>query len=53
MSDTIESIDYCTTKQWEKWWFKEFNKICLQCTKKCKQSDKVTLNCPQYQKISE
>ncbi|MFA5396714.1 MAG: hypothetical protein WC346_11975 [Methanogenium sp.] len=38
-----------TLRGWEKAWFKIKNKLCVDCTKKCKQSARVTIiNCPFY-----
>lgn len=37
-------------KQWEKEYWKDFNDQCKQCIKECKQSWKVNLNCPKFEK---
>ena len=41
-----------TKGQWEKWWWRVKNKLCLKCTGECKQSQyaKVII-CPQYKEI--
>jgi hypothetical protein len=40
-------------ENFEKWWWKEFNKVCITCTKDCKQSSQVVLvACPSYQKAA-
>lgn len=38
-----------STRNWEKWWWKKENKLCLRCSLPCKQSWLVTVSkCPQY-----
>lgn len=35
-----------TSKEWEKWWWSDYNKLCFNCEKSCKQSWRVTIvNC--------
>jgi len=47
------NIENSTTKQYEKWFWKDFNKTCIECINNCKQSSKVKLlNCNNY-KIGE
>ena len=43
----------CTEKEWTAWYWGKFHELCLQCTKKCKQSWIVKLSCPQFNKIEE
>lgn len=40
----------CTIKQWEKWWWQEYNLHCQQCANKCKQSWIVQISCTQFKK---
>lgn len=38
--------------EWEKWWWSEYNKLCLDCEKTCKQSWRVTIvNCWKLQQM--
>jgi len=47
----MENISELTPKQYEKWYWKDYNKICLTCINKCKQSHIATLvKCPQFVK---
>lgn len=33
-------------KEWERWWWSEYNSLCLDCEKECKQSWRVNIiNC--------
>ncbi|MDD5651150.1 MAG: hypothetical protein PHF86_12170 [Candidatus Nanoarchaeia archaeon] len=50
MAELIEkqNMDYCTEKQWEKWWWAEYNELCKKCIKTCKQSYKVKLSCKEF-----
>ncbi len=37
-------------QSWDKYWWKDKNKICLSCKNKCKQSSRVEIiNCNQYE----
>lgn len=42
-----------TEKQWNSIYWKEFNKICIACKNKCKQSYKVDLQCPNFIQIKK
>jgi hypothetical protein len=47
--DKIEQTHKLTDKQQEKEYWKEKNKICMQCINTCKQSSKVSIiSCPRY-----
>ena len=38
-----------TNRQWESWWFREYNKLCLKCKRACKQSIQAkVIVCPQF-----
>jgi len=40
-----------TSKEWEKWWWSDYNKLCLDCEKDCKQSWRVQIvNCWKLEK---
>ena len=42
--------EICTERQFEKWYWKDLNKTCIECKNDCKQSDKVLLlNCDKYE----
>lgn len=37
----------CSDKEFEKWYWSDYNKVCLKCENKCKQSHIVSLvSCP-------
>ena len=41
------------SRSWEKWFGRTTNKLCRDCTKKCKQSSKVkVICCPQFERIN-
>ena len=42
----------CTEKEWHRWYWGDFNDLCKQCTKKCKQSHVVDLTCSQFEKLN-
>ena len=49
-NDTFEEHE--PSHSWEKWFGRTINKLCRDCTKKCKQSSKVKIiNCPQFERI--
>jgi len=35
----------CTEKEWTKWYWAEYNSMCKDCKKECKQSHIVKLSC--------
>ena len=48
-SDTFEAHEL--SHSWEKWFGRTINKLCRDCTKKCKQSSKVKIICcPQFER---
>jgi hypothetical protein len=49
MVDAISATNKISDRQMEKEYWKEKNKICMQCINKCKQSSKVSvLSCTKY-----
>ena len=35
--------------EWEKWFWSDYNPLCMKCKRECKQSDKMDiLSCPQF-----
>lgn len=40
------NMENCTDKEWNKWFWSDFNELCKKCINKCKQSHVVELiNC--------
>lgn len=40
----------CTDKQFNSWFWGEYNQMCKSCLNKCKQSHVVSLSCSKYLK---
>jgi hypothetical protein len=43
----------CSDKVWTKWWWNEFNDLCLKCKRSCKQSWRVKVSCKQFERIEK
>jgi len=43
-------LENCRDKQFEKWWWYDYNKSCLDCINSCKQSHIVKVICNNYKK---
>jgi len=52
VQEQIEKPDMnnCSLKEWEKWFWQDFNDTCKECVNKCKQSWVVRLSCEKYKK---
>jgi hypothetical protein len=48
---TIKKPDMtnCTEKQFNSWYWSDFNETCKKCVNKCKQSHAVKLSCPSFE----
>jgi len=45
----LDKPSYCDEKEFEEYWWSQYNELCLKCIKKCKQSYKTEIwNCNDY-----
>lgn len=53
MNKSLEKPDLntCTEKQWKKWFWGDYNEMCKECKKSCKQSHVVKLTCIEFEKM--
>jgi len=47
----FEQVSDLSRFEWKKWWWRDFNPLCLKCKRACKQSIQAkVIVCPQYRK---
>jgi hypothetical protein len=49
----LSDMSNCKEKEWNNWYWGDYNTICKSCNKTCKQSWKVKVVCKQFDKIKE
>ena len=43
----------CTEKQFNSWYWSEYNELCINCTNECKQSKIANIQCLNFKKKGE